>query len=282
MDVCNTRVTFQTLPCFLSHLPCVHERECVRACVCACLCVCVCVREKDRERKSGCFGTVAFHIFLYRTLFVYHLYLLFIFSYFWFSPLFRHLESWTGLQTLNNVDMELYTGLQRLWVDKRLGFLSYAWCTAAPSAARVKHYFKSNAVVIFLPGPVCRSFSFAIFSFQICLSLLIAIQGRLSWRAFISTHCAVMCYYRTIIKSNLQTIQTRVFSKNVHLRYMWVDTIKGQSWATRHKSAYAQWIWPIRSDHTVWIHCIPTWKQDRGKANSSAGHLDWLFIFYFN
>ncbi len=28
----------------------------------------------------------------------------------------RHIENWTGLQTLRDVDMELYTGLQRLWV----------------------------------------------------------------------------------------------------------------------------------------------------------------------
>lgn len=28
----------------------------------------------------------------------------------------RHIENWTGLQTLKNVDMELYTGLQKLWV----------------------------------------------------------------------------------------------------------------------------------------------------------------------
>lgn len=27
-----------------------------------------------------------------------------------------HIENWTGLQTLKDVDMELYTGLQRLWV----------------------------------------------------------------------------------------------------------------------------------------------------------------------
>lgn len=26
----------------------------------------------------------------------------------------RHIENWTGLQTLKNVDMELYTGLQKL------------------------------------------------------------------------------------------------------------------------------------------------------------------------
>ncbi|KAM7423669.1 hypothetical protein PAMA_000159 [Pampus argenteus] len=28
--------------------------------------------------------------------------------------LLRHIENWTGLQTLRDVDMELYTGLQRL------------------------------------------------------------------------------------------------------------------------------------------------------------------------
>lgn len=36
----------------------------------------------------------------------------------WFTILFlsvcRHIENWTGLQTLRDVDMELYTGLQRL------------------------------------------------------------------------------------------------------------------------------------------------------------------------
>lgn len=31
----------------------------------------------------------------------------------------RHIENWTGLQTLKNVDMELYTGLQKLWVFRR-------------------------------------------------------------------------------------------------------------------------------------------------------------------
>ncbi|KAK5934855.1 hypothetical protein CgunFtcFv8_020272 [Champsocephalus gunnari] len=29
-------------------------------------------------------------------------------------PAARHIENWTGLQTLRDVDMELYTGLQRL------------------------------------------------------------------------------------------------------------------------------------------------------------------------
>jgi len=28
----------------------------------------------------------------------------------------RHIENWSGLQELRGVDMELYTGLQRLWV----------------------------------------------------------------------------------------------------------------------------------------------------------------------
>lgn len=28
--------------------------------------------------------------------------------------LFRHIENWTDLQTLRDVDMELYTGLERL------------------------------------------------------------------------------------------------------------------------------------------------------------------------
>lgn len=28
----------------------------------------------------------------------------------------RHIENWRGLHTLNAVDMELYTGLQKLWV----------------------------------------------------------------------------------------------------------------------------------------------------------------------
>lgn len=31
-----------------------------------------------------------------------------------FSTLHRHIEFWKNLQTLNAVDMELYTGLQRL------------------------------------------------------------------------------------------------------------------------------------------------------------------------
>lgn len=33
-----------------------------------------------------------------------------------FLSVYRHIENWTGLQTLRDVDMELYTGLQRLWV----------------------------------------------------------------------------------------------------------------------------------------------------------------------
>lgn len=31
-----------------------------------------------------------------------------------FLSVYRHIENWTGLQTLRDVDMELYTGLQRL------------------------------------------------------------------------------------------------------------------------------------------------------------------------
>ncbi|TKS74058.1 NT-3 growth factor receptor [Collichthys lucidus] len=30
----------------------------------------------------------------------------------------RHIENWTGLQTLRDVDMELYTGLQRLTITR--------------------------------------------------------------------------------------------------------------------------------------------------------------------
>lgn len=31
-----------------------------------------------------------------------------------FLSVYRHIENWTGLQTLRDVDMELYTGLQKL------------------------------------------------------------------------------------------------------------------------------------------------------------------------
>lgn len=163
-----------------------HFKHCLaffliyNACMSVSVCVRVCVREKDGERKSGCFGNCCFPYLVISyticTQFVFTVYVLAISAFLHYSDTLRAGLAcrpwimWIWSCTLVYRDCEL---------PKDLG--SYL----TPGAERRQAQRECNTILCptqssfsyLVLDLVCLSFSFAVFSFQIFLSLLICNTG---------------------------------------------------------------------------------------------------------
>ncbi|TKS69741.1 NT-3 growth factor receptor [Collichthys lucidus] len=121
----------------------------------------------------------------------------------------RHIENWTGLQTLRDVDMELYTGLQRLLpacsLQSGQRFNIRAAIQLRAQVAAGSHSINNDAS------------GFDVQHFSECDTILDNFKG--------DDKVLQRCMQRraiegTIMNCNLWVIQARAFAQNPHLRYM--------------------------------------------------------------